>query len=47
MPICCHKRVTDMDCSLIANKIVDFMKKASSGSLIFKVNLEIAHDNVD
>ena len=36
-----------LDCSLVANEVIDEIKKKRSGGLIFKVDFEKAYDSVD
>ena len=36
-----------LDCSLVANEVIDEIKKKMSGGLIFKVDFEKAYDSVE
>ena len=36
-----------MDCSLVANEVIDEIKRNGSSGLLFKVDLKKAYDNID
>ena len=37
----------NLDCSLVANKVIDNIKRNGVGGLQFKVNFEKAYDSID